>query len=81
MKIGARKNGVEAAAVGAEVLDVLVLIGEGLGAQEEHVIAVLGRWVVHPDPSLKRRYLCFGGNSSGEDLHKIENVCRPAFWR
>ena len=71
MKIGARKNGVEAAAVGAEVLDVLVLIGEGLGAQEEHVIAVLGRWVAHPDPSLKRRYLRFGGNSSGEDLHKI----------
>ena len=71
MKIGARKNGVEAAAVGAEVLDVLVLIGEGLGAQEEHVIAVLGRWVAHPDPSLKRRYLRFGGNSSGEDLHNI----------
>jgi hypothetical protein len=52
-------------------LDVLVLIGEGLGAQEEHVIAVLGRWVAHPDPSLKRRYLRFGGNSSGEDLHNI----------
>ena len=37
-----------------EVLAVLVLIGEGLGAQEEHVIAVLGRWVAHPDPSLKQ---------------------------